>query len=48
VRIYPAKNCDIYDQYFSGMRPLNKLVYRMLYSDDILKREGLGSCKLYL
>jgi len=37
VRIYPAKNSDMYDGFFSGPRPLNKLVYRVLFSEDILK-----------
>ena len=25
VRIYPAKNSDIYDCFFSGPRPINKI-----------------------
>lgn len=37
VRIYPAKNSDMYDGFFSGPRPLNKLIYKVLYSDEILR-----------
>ena len=36
VRIYPAKNSNMYDQFFSGPRPLNKLVYKMLFSNEVL------------
>jgi hypothetical protein len=32
VRIYPAKNSYRYDQFFQGQRPLNKMLYRVLYS----------------
>ena len=37
VRIFPAKNTDIYDCFFNGSRPYNKLVYKAIYSDDILR-----------
>jgi len=37
IRIFPAKNTDIYDCYFNGARPYNKLVYKALYSDEILR-----------
>ena len=37
VRIYPAKGSDIYDQYFASARPYNKLVYKVLFTDEILK-----------
>lgn len=36
VRIYPARGSDSYDQYFHSPRPLNKLVYRVLYGEEIL------------
>jgi hypothetical protein len=36
VRIYPARNSDFYDQYFFSSRPLNKLVYKALYGEEIL------------
>lgn len=37
VRIYPAKNTDIYDCFFNGPRPYNKIVYKVLYTDEIMK-----------
>ena len=37
MRIYPAKGCDIYDNFFLGPRPFNRAVYRALFTDDILK-----------
>ena len=37
VRIYPAKGSDTYDPYFAGPRPANKLVYKALYGDEVLK-----------
>jgi len=43
VRIYPAKNSDMYDGFFSTPIPLNKLLYRVLYTEDILKIPKYGS-----
>jgi len=37
VRIFPAKNSDIYDCYFAGARPYNRMVYKALYTDEILR-----------
>lgn len=37
IRIYPAKNSDIYDQYFSAPRPYNKIVYKALFTDEIVR-----------
>jgi hypothetical protein len=37
VRVYPAKGSDMYDSFFLGPRPLNKLVYKVLYGEEILK-----------
>ena len=36
VRIFPAKNCKMYDKYFSGARPLNKIIYKILFTSEIL------------
>lgn len=36
VRIYPSKNSYLYDQFFQGPRPLNKILYKVLYSDKVL------------
>lgn len=37
VRIYPAKGSDSYDGFFQGARPMNKLIYKVLYNDEIIK-----------
>ena len=37
MRVYPAKGTDIYDQFFSGPRPVNKLMYKVLYTDEVLR-----------
>lgn len=38
VRIYPSRQSNIYDQFFQGNRPLNKLLHKVLFSDRILKQ----------
>ena len=37
IRIYQAKNSDIYDQYFMSPRPYNKVLYKVLFTDEILR-----------
>lgn len=37
IRIYPAKHSDIYDQYFMSTRPYNKVLYKALFTDEILR-----------
>lgn len=37
IRIYPAKQSDIYDQYFSSARPYNKVLYKAFFTDEILR-----------
>ena len=37
IRIFPAKNSDIYDQYFSTARPYNRIVYKALFTDDVIR-----------
>jgi hypothetical protein len=37
IRIYPAKGSEIYDCYFNGPRPFNKLVYKVLYTDEVMR-----------
>jgi len=37
VRIYPARSSDIYDCYFNGARPYNRMLYKALYTDEILR-----------
>ena len=33
--IFPAAGCEIYDKFFTAIRPLNKLLMRVLYHDDL-------------
>jgi hypothetical protein len=33
--IYPAPGCEVYDRFFTVLRPLNKLIARILYHDDL-------------
>ena len=35
-RIYPARNSKLYDKYFSGQKPLNKIIYKVLYTNEVL------------
>jgi len=48
VRIFPAKNCKMYDKYFSGARPLNKILYKVLYTSEILSfKKHAGGTSVY-
>ena len=40
LRIYPARGSDMYDPFFQHPRPYNKVVYKVLYGDEILKNYG--------
>lgn len=40
VRIYPARGCEMYDPFFSHPRPYNKVIQKVLYSDEIVKNYG--------
>ena len=35
-RIYPAKNCKMYDKYFSGNKHLAKVMYKVLYTAEVI------------
>ena len=37
IRIFPAKNSDIYDCFFNGPRPFNRLLYKVLYTDEVTR-----------
>ena len=39
IRIYPTKNSDIYDQYFTLPRTSNKVQYKYLFTDELIKWE---------
>lgn len=36
-RIYPSRNSKLYDKFFSGSKPLNKIIYKVLFSNEILQ-----------
>ena len=36
MRIFPARNSKLYDKYFGGQKPLNKIIYKVLYSNEVL------------
>ena len=38
-RIYPARNSKLYDKFLSGHRSLNKVLYKALYTNEILTYE---------
>jgi hypothetical protein len=42
IRIYPAKNSEIYDQYFSAPRPYNRIVYKALFTDEVVRCSAQG------
>ena len=35
VRIYPAKGSDLYDCFFQQNRPLNRFIYKCLFTDEL-------------
>mmetsp|Transcript_14210 Transcript_14210/g.14191 ORF Transcript_14210/g.14191 Transcript_14210/m.14191 type:complete len:483 (-) Transcript_14210:243-1691(-) len=39
IRIYPNKNSDIYDQYFTTPRNTNKILYKYLFTDELIQWE---------
>jgi len=40
VRIYPARGSDMYDNFFQHPRPYNKIINKVLYSDEVVKNYG--------
>ncbi len=40
IRIYPARGSDMYDPFFQHPRPYNKVLYKVLFGDEILKNYG--------
>lgn len=39
LRIYPSKTSDIYDDIFHTQKSLNKLVYKYLFTNEIINIE---------
>jgi hypothetical protein len=46
VRIYPSKNSDLYDAFFSGSRPLNRFLYKAMISDELMPSNKSPEMKL--
>ena len=40
VRIYPARGSKIYDKFFTASKPLNKIIYKTLFSNEVLPHGG--------
>ena len=38
-RIYPARNAKIYDKFLSGHKALGKIIYKVLYTSEIMTYE---------
>lgn len=38
-RIYPARNSKLYDKFMSGHKSLNKIIYKVLYTSEVLAYE---------
>lgn len=36
IRIYPTKTSDIYDKYFTQTKPLNCLIQKCLFTNEII------------
>lgn len=40
LRIYPGRGCEMYDPFFQHPRPYNKVIQKVLFSDEVLKNYG--------
>mmetsp|Transcript_8125 Transcript_8125/g.7710 ORF Transcript_8125/g.7710 Transcript_8125/m.7710 type:complete len:92 (+) Transcript_8125:115-390(+) len=40
IRLYPSKNSDKYNKYFSSKRSQNIFIYKILYTEDVLPLEA--------
>ena len=38
-RIYPSRNSKLYDKFMSGHKSLNKVMYKVFYTSEILTYE---------
>ena len=41
-RIFPARQSKLYDKFFSGNKYLNKILYKVLYTSEIIPYERAG------
>jgi len=39
-RIFPSRNSKMYDKFFSGQKLINKILYKVLYTSEILPYPG--------
>jgi len=40
LRIYPSRGCEMYDPFFQHVRPYNKIITKVLFSDEVVKNYG--------
>ena len=40
LRIYPARGSEMYDNFFQHPRPYNKVINKVLFSDEVVKNYG--------
>lgn len=40
LRIYPGRGCEMYDPFFQTPRPYNKVIQKVLFSDEVMKNYG--------
>lgn len=40
LRIYPSRGSEIYDPFFQSPRPYNKVINKVLFSDEVVKNYG--------
>ena len=43
VRVYPANGSDHYEQYIYHTKNFNKIIYRYLYSDELIVQRLYGA-----
>lgn len=36
IRIYPSKTSDVYDKYMSVIKPVNCILHKLLFSDELV------------
>jgi|Transcript_40604 hypothetical protein len=44
-RIYPSRNSKLYDKFLSGHKSLNKVMYKVFYTSEILPYERMAGDK---
>jgi hypothetical protein len=44
-RVYPSKGCEFYDCFFQGIKPINKLLVKYLFTEDIVPMKKKSEIK---